>query len=90
MLRVCSLREFTATSIGRSTRSEDSQQVATFSALGALRAIIGSVSPSARCRFITVATSNEPGATYTLPSALFPSSRNLVMRNLVRQPGGAQ
>lgn len=90
MLRVCSLRGFTATSIGWRRRREEPRQVTIFSELGALRAIIGTAIPSARCHIITSAPRIDPGAANHLPSALFPSSRNLQMRKSVRQPGGAQ
>ena len=90
MLRVCSTRGITAISILWRKKSEESRQVAIFSELGALRAIIGLDTTSALHRIVMFAARIKHGDTYPLQSTSFPSPRDLVMCNSIWQPGGAK
>jgi hypothetical protein len=90
MLRVCSPRIITATSILWRENSEESRQVALFSEPRALRANIGSVTTPACCRPIMIAAKIEYCPIYSVQSAHISSPRNLGKCNSIWQPGGAK
>jgi hypothetical protein len=90
MLRVCSSRGITATSILWREKREESRQVALYSEPRALRAIIEPVTTSALCHTIMIAARIEYCPTYNVHSAHIPSPRTLGKCNSIWQLGGAK